>query len=225
MVSVHLIAAGCSTESRNNDNGVSAAPATREPRQEGLLILAFGDSLYAGYGLAPQESFPAQLEKALKLDGLAVTVLNAGVSGETTAGGLQRLDFTLDGLSRKPDLALVGLGANDMLRGLDPAAARANLLAICTALRRRDIDVMMTGMLAAPNLGQDYGGRFNRIFPDVARRCGATLYPFFLEKVIDQPQLLLADRLHPNSAGIGRIVASIKPAVARELRDAQSPSG
>jgi len=221
MVSVHLIAAGCSTESppivRDVDNNVAAAPASPKPGQDGLLVLAFGDSLYAGYGLAPHESFPAQLEKALTRDGLAVTVINAGVSGETTAGGLQRLDFTLGGLSRKPDLALVGLGANDMLRGLDPTKASANLLAICSALRRRNIDVMLTGMVAAPNLGLDYGKRFNRIFPEVAGRCGASLYPFFLDQVIDQPQLLLADRLHPNRAGIARIVDSIKPAVAREL--------
>lgn len=228
MVSVHLIAAGCSPESpsvnRNNDSAVSAAPATPEPQQDGLLVLAFGDSLYAGYGLAPHESFPAQLEKALRADGLVATVHHAGVSGETSAAGLQRLAFTLDGLSRKPDLALVGLGANDMLRGLDPAATRANLLAICTEFRRRDIDVMLTGMLAAPNLGQDYSGRFNRIFPEVASSCGATLYPFFLDGVIAQPQLMLADRIHPNSAGIQRIVAAIKPAIARELRDNQRPS-
>lgn len=228
MVIVHLVAAGCSSESpsinRNNDSGVSAAPATPEPQQEGLLVLAFGDSLYAGYGLAPHQSFPAQLEKALRLEGLVATVHNAGVSGETSAAGLQRLAFTLDGLSRKPDLALVGLGANDMLRGLDPAATRANLLAICTELRRRDIDVMLTGMLAAPNLGQDYSRRFNRIFPEVASSCGATLYPFFLDGVIAQPQLMLPDRIHPNSAGIQRIVGSMKPAVARELREKQPPS-
>lgn len=228
MVSVHLIAAGCSPDNlsvnRNNDSAVSAAPATPESQQDGLLVLAFGDSLYAGYGLAPHESFPAQLEKALRADGLTANVRNAGVSGETSAAGRQRLAFTLDGLSRKPDLALVGLGANDMLRGLDPAATRANLLAICTELRRRDIEVMLTGMLAAPNLGQDYSRRFNRIFPEVASSCGATLYPFFLDGVIAQPQLMLADRIHPNSAGIRRIVAAIKPAVAGELRKNQRPS-
>ena len=228
MVNVHLVAAGCSPESpsinRNNDSEVVTASATPEPQQEGLLVLAFGDSLYAGYGLAPHESFPAQLEESLKLDGLVATVHNAGVSGETSAAGLQRLAFTLDGLSRKPDLALVGLGANDMLRGLDPAATKANLLAICTELRRRDIDVMLTGMLAAPNLGQDYSGKFNRIFPEIASTCGATLYPFFLDGVIAQPQLMLADRIHPNSAGIQRIVGSITPTVARKLREKQRPS-
>lgn len=225
MVSVHLVASGCSSERPTmNDNAgkdVSAATSASKPQTDGPLILAFGDSLYAGYGLAPDQSFPAQLEKAFQRDGLAVTVLNAGVSGETSAGGLQRLAFTLDGLPRKPDLALVGLGANDMLRGLDPATTSANLLAICEALRAREIDVMLTGMLAAPNLGQDYGSRFNRIFPEVVRRCGASLYPFFLEGVITEPQLLLPDRVHPNGAGIERIVDGIKPSITRELRDRQ----
>ncbi len=229
LVNVHLIAAGCSPEGppviRNDDNGVVIPSPAPEPRQDGLLVLAFGDSLYAGYGVASHESFPAQLEKALRFDGLVATVRNAGVSGETSAAGLQRLAFTLDGLSRMPDLALVGLGGNDMLRGLDPAATSANLLAICTELRRRNIDVILTGMLATPNLGQDYSGRFNRIFTEVASRCGATLYPFFLDGVIAQPQLMLADRIHPNSAGIGRIVGRIEPTVARQLRARQRPSG
>lgn len=222
VATVHLITAGCSpdgaqTADRTTVNEVSAAPAVPAPSKEGLLVLAFGDSLYAGYGLAPDQSFPARLEQALRRDGVAATVHNAGVSGETSAAGLQRLAFTLDGLSRTPDLALVGLGGNDMLRGLDPAAVSANLLAICTELRKREIDVMLTGMQAAPNLGQDYGRRFNRIFPEVARRCGATLYPFFLDGVITQPRLMLPDGLHPNSAGIRYIVNKIKPSVVREL--------
>lgn len=190
------------------------------PRQveEGKLVLAFGDSLYAGYGLAPAEAFPAQLEKALRQQGVAATVHNAGVSGDTSAAGLQRLSFTLDGLPRKPELAIVGLGGNDMLRGLDPAATRANLLEICRQLRRRGIRVVLTGMLAAPNLGRDYSSRFNGLFPQVAAQCGATLYPFFLDDVVTDRALMLADRVHPNASGVERIVAKIQPMIVRELQ-------
>ncbi|MEO6360075.1 MAG: arylesterase [Sphingomicrobium sp.] len=190
---------------------------SREQIQEGKLVLAFGDSLYAGYGLAPNEAFPAQLEKALRQQGVVATVHNAGVSGDTSAAGLQRLNFTLDGLPRTPELAIVGLGGNDMLRGLDPAATRANLLEICQQLRRRGIKVVLTGMVAAPNLGRDYSSRFNALFPQVATQCGATLYPFFLDGVITDRTLMLPDRLHPNGSGVHRIVAKIQPMIAREL--------
>ncbi len=219
--SVHAIVGGCSPDVPGSNNSMQTGPATAtvpsEPQQEGKLVLAFGDSLYAGYGLAPQDSFPAQLEKALRQNGVAATVHNAGVSGDTTAAGLQRLAFTLDGLSRKPDLAVVGLGANDMLRGHPPATTQANLLAICQELRKRGIRVVLTGMLAAPNLGQDYGRRFNSLFKTVADRCGATLYPFFLDGVITDDSLMLADDIHPNSSGIQRVVNNIEPIIAREL--------
>ncbi|MBA2772353.1 MAG: arylesterase [Sphingomonas sp.] len=221
MGSVHGIVGGCSPDVPGSNSSTQSAPVTAtapsQPRQEGKLVLAFGDSLYAGYGLAPQESFPAQLEEALRQRGIATSVHNAGVSGDTTAAGLQRLNFTLDGLRRKPDLAVVGLGANDMLRGLQPAATEANLLAICNELRKRGIRVVLTGMLAAPNLGQDYGRRFNGLFQNVAEQCGATLYPFFLEGVFTKDALMLPDDVHPNSSGIRRVVSNIEPVVAREL--------
>lgn len=221
MVSVHLIAGGCSSEvpetNVSREAGTAAAEASPRQVEEGKLVLAFGDSLYAGYGLAPNEGFSAQLEKALRQQGVAATVHNAGVSGDTSAAGLQRLSFTLDGLPRIPELAIVGLGGNDMLRGLDPAATRANLLEICQQLRRRGIKVVLTGMLAAPNLGQDYGKRFNGLFPQVADQCGASLYPFFLEGVVTDRALMLPDRVHPNASGVQRIVAKIQPMIAREL--------
>lgn len=220
IVGVHLAINGCSPEPPQSNAAKSAAPpdvAQPQQREDGKLVLAFGDSLYAGYGLDPADSVPAQLEAALRQQGIAAAVHNAGVSGDTSAAGLQRLSFTLDGLPRKPDLAIVGLGGNDMLRGLDPAATEANLLAICEELRGRGIEVVLTGMLAAPNLGPDYGGRFNRIFPDVAGACGATLYPFLLEGVITQKALMLPDGIHPNRAGIQRIVRGIQPLIAREL--------
>lgn len=220
MVGVHLAAGGCSSEAPSRpakaDTGVTPV-AEPQQREQGQLVLAFGDSLYAGYGLGPRDSFPAQLETALRQAGMAVTVHSAGVSGETSAAGRQRLDFTLEGMTRKPDLAIVGLGANDMLRGLDPSATRTNLLAICRELRGRGISVVLTGMLAAPNLGQDYSRRFNAIFPEVAEECGAALYPFFLDQVVTNRALMLPDRVHPNRSGIARIVGKIQPLVVREL--------
>ena len=220
LVCVHLLGAGCSQSSEPQANtalaeqGLEPRPA---PQGNGKLVLAFGDSLYAGYGLAPAESFPAQLQAALQKRGIAAEVHNAGVSGDTSAAGLSRLEFTLGGLSRKPDLAIVGLGGNDMLRGLDPAQTRSKLQAICDGLRKRNIPVVLTGMVAAPNLGRDYANNFNAIFPGVAKQCGAALYPFFLEGVIADPGLMLDDRIHPNAAGVGKIVASVEPVIAREL--------
>ncbi len=182
------------------------------------LVMAFGDSLYAGYGVKQDESFPAQLEKALSAKGLKVSVHNAGVSGDTTAAGLQRLTFALDGLPRKPDLVILGLGGNDMLRGISPEQTRDNMQAMLAELQKRDIDVVLTGMIAAPNLGQDYAGQFNPIFTDLARQYDAELYPFFLDGVITDPKLMLPDGVHPNPKGIARVVSGISDMVARELR-------
>ncbi|HKT14159.1 MAG TPA: arylesterase [Allosphingosinicella sp.] len=216
---------GCS---ERNSTGITpseqvrSAPAsgTRPaPTGDTRLVLAFGDSLYAGFGLKPDESFPYELERALGHRGIDVRVHNAGVTGDTSAAGLQRLAFTLDGLPRKPDLAIVGLGANDMLRGLDPATTRRNLDHILSELRRREIPFMLTGMLAAPNLGRDYGARFNAIYPDLARKYDAALDPFFLDGVLTDPALMLPDRLHPNAAGIDVIVKRVTPLVAERLND------
>lgn len=197
----------------------ATAPASNATEDGGKLVVAFGDSLYAGYGVLPQESFPADLQKALAADGIAATVHNAGVSGDTSAAGLARLAFTLDGLPRKPDLVIVGLGGNDMLRGIDPEQTRANLTAICEELKKRGIPIMLTGMLAAPNMGADYAGRFNPIYADLARRYGATLYPFFLDGVVGTPALMLPDHIHPNPQGIDRIVGKVAPVVAGALGD------
>jgi acyl-CoA thioesterase-1 len=210
---------GCSKQ--NSDAAETAGPAAEAPAPpesaDGKLVVAFGDSLYAGYGVAPAESFPSELQKALRARGLAATVHNAGVSGDTTAAGLRRLAFTLDGLPRKPDLAMVNLGGNDMLRGIDPAETRRNLIAICDELKRRNIPIMLTGMIAAPNLGRDFTGRFNPIYPELARRYHAPLYPFFLDGVVTKPALMQADRIHPNAAGVDFIVARVAPLVAATL--------
>jgi acyl-CoA thioesterase-1 len=221
LVTVYLLPA-CSEP--GSTNGQQSQQKTENkvvapvPKTTDKLVLAFGDSLYAGYGLGPTQGFAPRLEQALRAAGVAATVQNAGVSGDTTAAGRQRLKFTLDGLQRTPDLALVGLGGNDMLRGIDPKETEANLQAICTELRGRGIEVLMTGMLAAPNLGADYGKRFNSLFPRVANSCGAKLYPFFLEGVVTDRRLMLPDRVHPNSSGIERIVTKVAPVVAERLK-------
>lgn len=197
----------------------TATPPAVAPQVDGKLVLAFGDSLYAGYGVRQNESFPAQLEAALRRQGVAATVRNAGVSGETTAGGRERLAFTLDGLPRRPDLVLLGLGGNDMLRGLPPEQTEANLRAMLDELKRRDLPVLMTGMIAAPNLGRDYGRRFDAIYPALATQYDADLYPFFLDQVVTDRTLMLGDRIHPNPKGIARVVGRVAPMVAERLAE------
>jgi acyl-CoA thioesterase-1 len=193
-----------------------AAPAAAKDQ----LILALGDSLTAGYQLKPTESFPAQLQAALQKEGRKVRVHNAGVSGDTTAQGKARLNWVLASQKQKPDLAIVALGANDMLRGQPPAQARANLDAILTDLGKRGIPVVLAGMMAAPNMGAAYAKEFNAIYPALAKKHGATLYPFFTNGVTANPKLLLADGMHPNPAGVGVMVKNILPTVRKAL-DAQ----
>ena len=215
------LAVACSQEAtptaeRKNANSVASSP---EQTASEKLVLAFGDSLYAGYGLKQGESFPAVLERELEAKGIAAKVVNAGVSGDTTAGGRARLAFTLDGLERKPDLAIVGLGANDALRGLDPAETRRNLDAIIGELDKRGIPVLITGMMAPRNLGSDYVLSFDAIYPSLAKRYDAKLDPFFMEGVITRPDLLLSDGLHPNDAGVRVMAERIAPMAAEQLTE------
>lgn len=175
-------------------------------------ILALGDSLTAGYGLGASEGLTAQLEKALKAKGLGARVLNAGVSGDTTAGGLARVDWAL---GDKPDVAIVALGANDMLRGFDPATTEQNLDRILTKLKAAKVPVLLLGMRAAPNLGREYAERFDAIYPTLAKRHGVLLYPFFLDGVAAQPKLNLPDGIHPNAQGIAAIVERLTPYVEK----------
>lgn len=186
-----------------------------------LRLLALGDSLTAGYGLAPQDGFTAQLERALTKAGMRVKVLNAGVSGDTTAGGLARLDWAL---GERPDAVLVELGANDMLRALDPAAARANLDAILKQLAERKLPVLLAGMYASPSLGAAYTGPFNAIYPELAAAHGVALYPFFLDGVATDPELNQPDGIHPNARGVAVIVERIVPYV-RALLETVPRSG
>jgi acyl-CoA thioesterase-1 len=194
---------------------MAAAPATAAAAD--VHVLAFGDSLTAGYGLPPGQGFAPQLEAMLRRNGLRAFVTDAGVSGNTAAQGRARLKWTLDGLREKPDLAIVALGANDMLRGLPPKQTRADLDAILAELKRRDIPVLIAGMLAAPNLGSRYRMEYDAIFPTLAREHKAALYPFFLAGVAGNPALALADRMHPNFQGIKRMVSGITPTVLRAL--------
>jgi acyl-CoA thioesterase-1 len=183
------------------------------------LIWALGDSLTAGYGLAPKDGFTTQLQAALYKAGIPATVKNGGISGDTSAQGRARLLWGLRGLGVKPDLVIVELGANDMLRGLPPEQAAANLDAILTELERRHIPILLAGMKAAPNMGPTYRNSFDAMYPRLAKAHGARLYPFFLDGVAGNRLLLQADGLHPNPKGVsivvGRMVPAVKAALAR----------
>jgi acyl-CoA thioesterase-1 len=196
---------------------LSANDTTESPK----YVLVLGDSLVAGYGLSLADSFPAQLETALIEAGHAVRVINAGVSGDTSAGGLARLDWLL---ADRPDLVIVELGANDALRGLDPAQTERNLDAILSRLGQAGLPVLLAGMRAPRNLGDDYTHRFDRIYPDLADRHGVPLYPFFLEGVAIDPALNQADGIHPNAHGVAVIVQRILPSVVRLLKPIRKPA-
>lgn len=183
-----------------------------------VLILAFGDSLSAGYGLKPQESFPAQLQTALRKQGVAARVHNGGVSGDTTTAGRGRLGWVLTGLKAKPDLVILELGANDMLRGQSPALAKANLDAMIADLRRRKIPVLLAGMKASYNLDRRYRAEFDGIYPLLARKHGVRLYPFFMDGVAGNRALLLPDQMHPNAKGVSVLVQRILPSVKASLK-------
>ncbi|MEY3657464.1 MAG: hypothetical protein RL425_225 [Pseudomonadota bacterium] len=192
---------------------VMASPA--QARE--VLILAFGDSLSAGYGLKPQDSFPAQLQTALRKQGVAARVHNGGVSGDTTSAGRGRLGWVLTGLKAKPDLVILELGANDMLRGQPPALARTNLDAMIADLKRRKIPVLLAGMKASYNLDRRYRAEFDGIYPLLARKHGVRLYPFFMDGVAGNRALLLPDQMHPNAKGVAVIVKRILPSVKASL--------
>ena len=180
-------------------------------------ILALGDSLLAGYGVKPAESYPAKLEAALRAKGINARVANAGVSGDTSSGGLARLQFTLSGQPQPPELVLISLGGNDMLRGQPPEQTRANLDAILTELGKRGIRAMLLGMLAPPNMGADFRAEFDAIYPALAKKHGAGLVPFFLQPVTGKPDLVQQDRIHPTARGIEEMVAATADSVGKAL--------
>jgi acyl-CoA thioesterase-1 len=184
--------------------------AAQTPGKGPLRIVVLGDSLVAGFQLKASDAFPAQLERALKTRGHQVEVINAGVSGDTTAAGLERLRWAVPD---KADAVIVELGANDALLGLDPAKAKANLDSILTAVKAGGAEVLLAGMLAPGNMGADYARAFDAIYPALAKKHGVPLYPFFLDGVALDAQLNLSDGMHPNPRGVAEIVRRILPMV------------
>ena len=194
--------------------------AISSARAEPFKIVGFGDSLMAGFGLGPGEGFTDKLQAALRAKGNDVAVANAGVSGDTTSGGLARLDWSVpDGTQ----LVILELGANDMLRGVSPDITRKNLDEMLGKLKKRKIAVLLAGMRAAPNLGADYQNAFDAIFPNLAKTYDVPLYPFFLDGVAGQPGLRLEDGLHPNAKGVDQMVERILPTVEKAI--AATPGG
>jgi acyl-CoA thioesterase-1 len=175
-----------------------------------IKLVVLGDSLSAGLGLAGQDAFPMKLQKALQAKGIAVDMINAGVSGDTASGGRDRLDWSVP---EGTDGVIVELGANDALRGVDPAITRAALDDIVSRLKARGIAVMLCGMLSPPNYGEDYAARFNAIYPDLAKKFDVPLYPFFLQGIAADPKLNQADGIHPTAAGVDIIVGNVMPTV------------
>jgi len=189
---------------------MAVPPSASLAQDKTLHLVALGDSLTAGYGLPQEAAFPVVLEKALKAKGYKVEIANAGVSGDTSSAGLDRLDWSIpDGT----DGVIVELGANDMLRGLDPAGTRRNIEAIVERLKSRNIPVMLAGMYASRNLGSDYIQKFDTIYSDIAKKHDLVLYPFFLDGVAGERSLNLPDGLHPTAKGVEIIVARILPSV------------
>ncbi len=211
-----LAACGSAEAPAASTNDRKPAKAAAIPA-DAPLVIAFGDSLYAGYRLGPQEGLAPQLQAALARNGTPARVQNAGVSGDTSAAGRQRLAYVLDNAKAKPALVLVGLGGNDMLRGIGPDQTRANLDAMLAELEKRAIPVLLTGMMAAPNLGQDYAGKFNPIYPELAAKYDVAFYPFILDDVIGEEALMLGDNIHPNAKGVAMVAEELAPLVADVL--------
>ena len=191
---------------------LGAAPPVERP-----LVLAFGDSLTAGYGLEQGLGFAPQLQATLRRHGIKADVVDGGVSGDTSEAGKARLGWTIDGLERKPDLVILELGANDMLRGLDPSLTESNLDSMLSELDRRQIPVLIAGMRGAPNLDPAYVAKFDAIYPALARNHNAPIYPFFLDGVAAQRNMQQPDGMHPTFAGVKQIVLGIAPSVKQAL--------
>jgi acyl-CoA thioesterase-1 len=188
--------------------GPARAQAPAPPKAKPVKMVVLGDSLSAGLGLSASDAFPARLQKSLKNNGIDIEMINAGVSGDTASGGRDRLDWSVP---EGTEAVILELGANDALRGIDPAITRAALTDILMRLKARKIAVLLCGMLAPPNYGADYSVRFNAIYPDLAKSFGVPLYPFFLEGVATRATLNQADGLHPTAEGVDVIVKNILP--------------
>lgn len=225
-----LVLAACGQEPAD-DGLVTVDPATTQapPAPEAPVsgperrILAFGDSLFAGYGLRPESSYPALLEAELRSRGINARIVNAAVSGDTSVAGAQRLAFALDAQDPPPDLVLLELGGNDMLRSLPVEQTRAAFETMLGELKKRGIPVAIMGMRAAPNLGADYARAFDALYPELAKEYGAVLVPFWLETIYRRPELFQADRIHPTREGIAMLVEATADEVAAALPPAGQP--
>ena len=227
VAAISLALAGCSDSAGDAANapevaedGEPALPAIPVMGPE-RKVIAFGDSLFAGYGLDPRDAYPEKLENALRAKGINADVINAGVSGDTTAAGLQRLEFTL--ASQKdvpPALFILELGGNDLLRGLKPAETKANLGKMLAILKEQKVPVLLMGMRAPPNYGPEYQAQFDAIYADLAKEYGAQLIPFWLEDIYREPALFQADKIHPTADGVERLVVSTLGQVEKALPSA-----
>lgn len=192
-------------ETAARDTAPAAAPVAVEGPER--RILAFGDSLFAGYGIGREHSYPAKLEAALRAQGINAVITNAAISGETSGAGSQRLKFTLDAQDGKPDLVMLELGGNDMLRAIPPEATRANFVDMLDELKRRGIPVLLMGMRAPPNYGPEYQQEFDTIYGAMAKQYGTAIIPFWLEAIYQDPKLFLEDKIHPTVEGVDVLVA------------------
>ncbi|TWJ06918.1 arylesterase [Altererythrobacter ishigakiensis] len=185
-------------------------------------ILAFGNSLFAGYNVDKEDSYPAKLQNALRANGVNARVSNAGISGDTSAAGLQRFAFTLNAQDYEPDLVIIELGGNDLLRGLSPDQTRANIAAMIEEAQKRGIRVLLMGMRAPPNYGPEYQAEFDALYSDLAREYGTALIPFWLESIYQDPTLFQSDRIHPTEIGIETLVSATVDEVRSALPEEQS---
>lgn len=225
-LAIVLMLAACSADDKADEGANTASRAEAEAKDAlppipvmgpQRRIIAFGDSLFAGYGLNEGESYPDRLEAALRVRGINAEITNAGVSGDTSAAGRQRLAFTLDAQPQKPDLFILELGGNDLLRGLSPQETRTNLAAMLEELKARDIPVLLMGMRSPPNYGSDYQEQFDAIYRDLAKQYGAALIPFWLEGIYRDQSLFLPDRIHPTAEGVEQLVNGTIAAVRAAL--------
>ena len=216
VVATPLLLLGCKGEAPAPQASATPAAAV-QPAADEVPVLALGDSLFAGYGLAPGQSYPARLEAALKARGIPARIVNAGVSGDTTSGGLTRADFVLKSMPKPPALVIISLGGNDMLRGVPPAETRKSLDMLLAKFKAAKVPLLLLGMLAAPNLGADYAAQFNPIYPALAKKYGTGLVPFWLQPLIGHPELVQADHIHPTLPGIDLLVGATVDQVAKAL--------
>lgn len=226
-----LMLAGCGADAPADapegaaESGGDIVEATLPVAGPQRNIVAFGNSLFAGYGVDEDASYPSRLQAALRARGVNAQIANAGVSGDTTAAGLQRFEFTLDAQEEKPDLVIVELGGNDLLRGLSPEETRSNLDAMLAELQKRDIPALLMGMRAPPNYGPEFQREFDQLYGDLAKKYDAALVPFFLESIYQRPELFQSDRIHPTEEGIEELVGATVETVADALPEDDAAEG